>query len=332
MTSFEGKISVGVIGVGSMGRNHARVYSDIGVLDAISDVDFKTAGELAEKFGAKAYEDYHELLASDIEAVSIATPTVTHFQIAMDAIAAGKHVLIEKPICSTIEESQTLINAARDANLTLAVGLIERHNPVVKFGKEAIASKKFGDVVTITARRVSSFPARIRDVGVVMDLGVHDIDALRYLIGSPIKSVYALGGKQANDVFEDHANILLDFENGTTGFIEINWLTPMKVRKLSLTCMKNFVELDYITQSARISSSQVRAFDNSDMSHIPLEFDIRDISLRKKEPLMNELVDFLEAIRDKREPLVSGEDGLETIKVCQAAIESVKTGRKIDLE
>ncbi len=331
MTSFEGKISVGVIGVGSMGRNHARVYSDIGVLDAISDVDFKTVSELAEKFGAKAYEDYHELLASDIEAVSIATPTLTHFQIAMDAIKAGKHVLIEKPICSTIEESQTLINAAKEADLTLAVGLIERHNPVVKFGKEAIQSKKFGDVVTITARRVSSFPARIRDVGVVMDLGVHDIDALRYLIGSPIKSVYALGGKHANDVFEDHANILLDFEDGTTGFIEINWLTPMKVRKLSLTCTKNFVELDYITQSARISSSQVRAFDNSDMSHIPLEFDIRDISLRKKEPLMNELVDFLEAIRDKREPLVSGEDGLETIKVCQAAIESVKSGRKIDL-
>ncbi len=332
MTVFQGRISAGVIGVGSMGRNHARVLSDLDVLAGISDVDFKTAGEMAKRFGAKAFEDYKELLNSDIEAVTIATPTSTHFQIAMDALDAGKHVLIEKPICSTIDESQQLIDKASSLGLTLGVGLIERHNPVVNFAKDAIAAGKFGDLVTVAARRVSSFPARIKDVGVIMDLGVHDIDVTRYLVGSPINSVFAFGGKQSNPDFEDHCNVLMDFEDGTTGFVEVNWLTPMKVRKISLTCMESFVELDYINQSAEISTSQVREFDPSNMYNIPIEFDIRNISIQKKEPLMNEHIDFLEAVINKTKPLVSGEDGLMTIKVCTAAIESMRSGQRVMME
>ncbi len=315
-----------------MGKNHARVYSDLDVLGGIADLDIETAKGLADRFKSTAYSDYKELLATDIDAVTVATPTQTHYRIAMDAIDAGKHVLIEKPICSTIEESEKLIQAAKDAGLTLAVGLIERHNPVVNFAKEAIQSGQFGDLVTVVARRVSSFPARIRDVGVIMDLGVHDIDVTRYLVGSPIKSVYALGGRQANAEFEDHCNVLMDFEDGTTGFVEVNWLTPMKVRKISLTCMKNFVELDYISQSAEISSSQILEFDRSNMYNIPIEFDIRNISIKKKEPLMNEQVDFLSAALNKTKPLVSGEDGLMTIKVCTAAIDSIKTGQRVIME
>lgn len=315
-----------------MGKNHARVYSDLDVLGGITDLDIETAKGLADRFKSTAYSDYKELLATDIDAVTVATPTQTHYRIAMDAIDAGKHVLIEKPICATIEESEELIQAAKDAGLTLAVGLIERHNPVVKFAKESIEAGKFGDLVTVAARRVSSFPSRIRDVGVIMDLGVHDIDVTRYLVGSPIKSVYALGGRQANSDYEDHCNVLLDFEDGTTGFVEVNWLTPMKVRKISLTCMKNFVELDYISQSAEISSSQILDFDRSDMYNIPIEFDIRNISIKKKEPLMNEQVDFLTSALNKTQPLVSGEDGLMTIKVCSAAIESIKTGQRVLME
>lgn len=329
MHSLGGRIKAGVIGVGSMGKNHARVYSDLGVLGGIADLDIEAATALAGRFRSRAFSDYKELLATDLDAVTVATPTQTHFRIAMDALDAGKHVLIEKPICATIEESEQLIQAANDAGLTLAVGLIERHNPVVKFAKEAIRAGKFGDLVTVSGRRVSSFPARIRDVGVIMDLGVHDIDVTRYLVGSPIRSVYALGGKQANQDFEDHCNVLMDFEDGTTGFVEVNWLTPMKVRKLSLTCMKNFVELDYITQSARISSSQIGDFDRSNLYNIPIEFDIRNISIRKKEPLMNEQVDFLEAVLNKTRPLVTGDDGLQTIKVCTAAIESMRTGQRV---
>jgi UDP-N-acetylglucosamine 3-dehydrogenase len=326
-------LKAGVIGVGSMGKNHARVYSEMGVLGGIADSMESVARPLAEKFGVDYYNDYADMLKSDIEAVTVATPTNTHFKIAMDAVKAGKHVLVEKPICFNIQEAEELVRAAKKEGMVLAVGQIERHNPVVKFARESIEAGKFGDIVSISARRVSTMPGRIRDVGVLMDLGIHDIDVIRYLAQSPVKSVYALGGKRQNSEFEDHANILLDFKNGVQGFVEVNWLTPMKVRRISLTCLKNYVELDYMKQSADISSSQVSGtYDSGDLYRLPIEFDIRHVSLKKQEPLRNEQEDFLDAIKNGREPLISGSDGTETLRVCQAAIRSINEGKKVVME
>ncbi len=325
-------MKTGIIGVGSMGKNHARVNSEMGVLAGIADSDEATARPLAERFGVEYFSDYREMLAS-VDAITVATPTVTHFKIAMDAINAGKHVLVEKPICPTLQEAEDLVKAAEDAGIVLAVGQIERHNPVVKFARESIEQGSFGDIVSISARRVSTFPGRISDVGVLLDLGIHDIDVTRYLAQSPVKSVYALGGKRQNDKFEDHANVLLEFENGIMGYVEVNWLTPMKVRKLSITCLENYVELDYIKQSADISSSQVSGkLDTSDLYRLPIEFDIRHVSLKKQEPLKNEHEDFIRAIETKTQPLISGRDGMETLRVCQAALESIKQGTRIKLE
>ena len=323
-------MKAGVIGVGSMGRNHARVYSEMNVLGAIADSEESVAKPLAEKFGVDYFSNYMEMLKSDIDAVTVATPTNTHFKISMDAIKAGKHVLVEKPICFNIEEAGKLVAAAEKEGLVLAVGQIERHNPVVKFARDSIEEGKFGDVVSIAARRVSTMPGRIRDVGVLMDLGIHDVDVIRYLAQSPVKSVYALGGKRQNEAFEDHANILMDFENDILGFVEVNWLTPMKVRRISLTCQKNYVELDYMKQSADISSSQVSgALDSTDLYRLPIEFDIRHVSLKKQEPLRNEQEDFLGSIRENRQPLINGRDGMETLRVCQAALRSIKEGKRI---
>ena len=203
---------------------------------------------------------------------------------------------------------------------------------MVKFARDSLAEGRFGDVVSIAARRVSTMPGRIRDVGVLLDLGIHDVDVIRYLAQSPVRSVYALGGKRQNDVFEDHANILLDFENDILGFVEVNWLTPMKVRRLSITCLKNYVELDYMKQSADISSSQVSGkLDSEDLYRLPIEFDIRHVSLKKQEPLRNEQEDFLESIKQNRQPLINGADGTETLRVCQAALKSIKEGRRINI-
>jgi len=154
---------------------------------------------------------------------------------------------------------------------------------------------------------------------------------MRYLLGSEVESVFTQGRRRKHEVFEDHANILLDFENGTTGFVEINWLTPMKVRRLSLTCSKNFVELDYVKQSLVISSSSLGELDPFNLYQVHLEYDIRRVSLQKEEPLKNELNDFLDAINEKRDPLVSGEDGLQTMRVVMAATESSKTKKKVEL-
>ncbi len=324
----------GMIGVGSMGKNHARVYSEMHVLCGIADSDMATAKPLAERFGVEAYSDYKDLLAmDDIVAVNVATPTQTHYRIVMDAINAGKHVLVEKPLCSTLAESEEVVKAAEKEGLVLAVGLIERHNPVVKFARDAIQEDRFGNVVTLSSRRVSSMPGRIRDVGVIMDLGIHDVDVMRYLASSPVTSVYTLGGTRSQTDFEDHANILLNFENGIMGLVEVNWLTPMKVRKLSLTCLKNYVELDYMTQSANVSASQIpEKFDTADLYRLHIEFDVRHVSLKKQEPLRNELEDFREAVNKDRLPLVTGPDAIRTIRVCQAALESMKEGKKISLE
>jgi UDP-N-acetylglucosamine 3-dehydrogenase len=324
-------LNVGVIGVGSMGQNHARVYSEIANLVGIADVDAKATNKLAERFNTRVFKNYKELLDCDIDAVSIATPTKTHFEMAMDAMHNGKHVLIEKPMCSTIEQAKKLIETAEEQDLILAVGYVERHNPVIEFVKKALEKGSYGETITIVSRRVSSLPERIRDVGVILDLGTHDIDVMRYLVESEIESVYTLGG-MTNSKFEDHANILIDFKNGVTGFVEVNWLTPMKVRKLFLTCLSNFVELDYITQSLTISSSQIMEYDVADLYSVPFEFDIRKVALKKQEPLVNELKDFLDAVTYRRRPLVNGKDGLETLRIANAAIKSYQTKEKVEVK
>jgi UDP-N-acetylglucosamine 3-dehydrogenase len=189
----------------------------------------------------------------------------------------------------------------------------------------------YGDLVTAAARRVSSFPGRVRDVGVVMDLGVHEIDILRYLVGSPVDSVFALGGRKLHETFEDYANLLLSFHNGVHGFVEVNWLTPMKVRKLALTCLKNFVEVDYMDQSLTVSSSTLGPLDPFNLYQVPLEHHQQKIHVRKEEPLKRELEDFLGAVREKRAPLVSGEDAIETLRVTVAAMESHRSGKVVQL-
>jgi UDP-N-acetylglucosamine 3-dehydrogenase len=323
---------VGVIGVGSMGQNHARVLSEMARLVGVSDTNVKTGAAVSDKFSVSYFMNYKDLLKERLDAVVIAAPTNLHYDMANKALAAGLHVLVEKPICSNLRQAEKLVENAEDLGLVLAVGHIERHNPVVRFAKKALQANDYGQLITASTRRVSSLPERVRDVGVIMDLGIHDMDVLRYLIGSPVKSVYSLGGRETHEKFEDHANILMSFENGVTGFVEVNWLTPMKVRKLSLTCLKNFVELDYTTQSVTISSSTLMKFDPFNLYQVPFEYDIRHVSLQKKEPLRLELEDFLDAIKRKRKPLATGRDAMETLRVAEAALRSQRQGKVVKID
>jgi UDP-N-acetylglucosamine 3-dehydrogenase len=322
---------VGVIGVGSMGQNHARVYSEIADLVGVADPDVKAGGLVSNRFNTSYYTDPLHLLKEDLDAVSICVPTEHHAKVALAVIKAGVPVLVEKPIASTVVEAREVVDAAKRAGVTLAVGHIERHNPAIAAVKRPLQEGQYGELVTITARRVSSFPGRVRDVGVVMDLGVHEIDVLRYLVASPVESVFALGGRKVHGAFEDHANVLLRFQSGVHGFVEVNWLTPMKVRMLALTCLKNFVEVDYTDQSVTVSSSTLGPLDPFNLYQIPLEHHTQKVHVRKEEPLRRELLDFLEAIRSKRSPLVSGEDAVETLRVAIAATESHRTGKLVQL-
>jgi len=322
---------VGVIGVGSMGQNHARVYAEVAELIGVADPDARSGAKVADRFVCSYFQDFHHLLEEKPDAVSVCTPTVTHFEVAKAVVAAGIPLLVEKPLCATLQEAEALTTLAADAGLTLAVGHIERHNPSVAFAKKGLEAGNWGQLITASARRVSSFPERIRDVGVILDLAVHELDILRYLAGSPVRTVYALGGRRKHEKFEDHANILLEFANGVTGFIEVNWLTPMKVRKLALTCERNFVEIDYSTQSVTISSATMMPYDTFNLYQVPFEYDIRNVSLKKEEPLKNELQDFLKAVQEHRAPLVTGDDAVETLRVAGAALESHRLGKKVEI-
>ena len=323
-------LKIGVIGTGSMGKNHARICSELEQVElvGIADTNRETAKRVAEKFDTKAFFDYKELL-QEVDAAIIATPTITHHDIAMDLLNRGKHVLVEKPICNSVEKAQTLTKKAEETGLVLAAGHIERHNPAVKFIKDAMQNKRFGELITITSKRVSNFPGRIKDVGVIFDFGVHDIDVMRYLAGD-VESVYARAGKFTENIaYEDHANIVLNFENGICGIVEVNWLTPTKIRKLFLTCSKNFVEADYMSQTVTISSSSFKQIDEMDLFRVPIEYNTNQIALEKREPLRNEIEDFVAAIQQNKQPLATGEDGLLALKIVEAATMSYKNGVEV---
>ncbi len=323
---------VGVIGVGLMGQNHARILSERDMLAGVVDIVPEVAQAVGEKHGVKWYLSYQDMLKSDVEAVVVVTPTSTHEKIASEAIRAGKHVLLEKPMTGSSRVLQGLVESARKANVVLAGGFTERFNPVVSFAKQGLQSGQWGELITAGTRRVSSLPSRVRDVGVIMDLGVHDIDVIQYIIGAKAKSVYTLGGQGKGIKYEDHANMLIDFEGGATGYVEVNWLTPMKVRKLALTCSQNFVEVDYMDQAALVCASSFRQLDSSNLFNVPLEFDVHRTALKKEEPLKRELDDFIAAIKDGKAPLVTGESAMRTLRIAEAALESMKSGKKMQVE
>jgi len=323
---------VGVIGVGSMGQNHARILAEKGILAGVSDIVPEVAQAVGAKYGVKHYLSYQEMLKGDLDAAIVVTPTSTHEKTASDVIRAGKHVLLEKPMSGSSKVLAGLLQLAKQSKVVLAGGFTERFNPAVSFAKQGIQTGEWGELITASTRRVSSLPSRIRDVGVVMDLGVHDIDVVQYIVGARPKSVYALGGRGKGMKYEDHASILIDFEGGATGYVEVNWLTPMKVRKLALTCDKNFVEVDYMDQAALVCASSFKQLDSGNLYNVPLEFDTRRIALKKEEPLKRELNDFLAAIGEKKEPLVTGDSAIKTLRIAEAALESMRSGKKVQLE
>jgi UDP-N-acetylglucosamine 3-dehydrogenase len=326
----ESRIRVGVIGVGVMGRNHARVYAEMGLLAGIADPDAEVSKTIGERLGVPSFRDYRELLGgAAVDAVSIAAATTHHHEIARACLEAGVHTLVEKPLCATAAEASDLIALARERGRVLAVGHIERHNPAVVAAKAALDRGDFGELLSLSARRVSSFPARIGDVGVMLDLAVHEVDVQRFLVGRPVVAVYARAGRPRGERYEDRATLLLEFEGDITGVIEVNWRTPIKARTLTLTCQERLVSLDYTRQAMTVSSARLHDYDPSDLSHVPLEYDVHETQLRWQEPLKRELLDFLESIRTGRDPLVTGSDGLEAIRVIEGAQEADRTGAAV---
>ena len=307
---------VGVIGVGAMGQHHVRIYNEMANVDlvGISDVSESRVKELSSQYGVPGFNDHTALLKQDLDAVSIAVPTTLHKQIGLDAIACGTNILMEKPVSDTIENAKDLVNAASDAGVKLMVGHIERFNPAVMKLKHIMDSGLLGKIVSISTKRVGPYNPRIRDVGVILDIGVHDIDIISYLYDKQVNEVYAIAGSNIHS-FEDYAAILLRFDHDFSGIVETNWLTPHKIRKLTAIGTEGVAYLDYIDQTVELHDGEW----------------IRQAKVEKSEPLKNELEYFIKSISSGMDPHPSGSDGLHVLEVAKAAIRSHKEARTIKL-
>jgi predicted dehydrogenase len=303
-------LRIGVIGIGIMGSNHARVLAGISGIQfvGIADPD-RGQRELADRvLGCAAVEHFEDLLKLGGDAVSIAAPTHLHHDIALACIARGIHVLVEKPIASSVEEGRSIIAAARRAGVTLMVGHVERFNPAVIAIKEAIRGE---DILSIAITRVGPFPPRMSNVGIVIDLAVHDIDLIRWFTDSEIIEVQP---QLSNAVAEREDIALLQFRtaSGVLAHINTNWLTPFKARNITIATRGKYLMGDLLTRQV----TECFGFQQDGA------YSMRHVSVGHEEPLRAELIAFIEAVRNGTTPPVTGEQGVESLEIatrCLAA-------------
>jgi UDP-N-acetylglucosamine 3-dehydrogenase len=313
------RLGTAVVGTGFWGKNHARVYKDLQETDllAVCDIDAERAKAVADQFGAKPYTSVRRMLQNEeIEAVSVCTWSTSLAKVAIEVAKAGKHVLVEKPMAASVKQAERLVDAAKKNHVHLTVGFLMRFIPGLQQMKKAVEEKTIGELVSATAKRVSQWPERIGDVGVVKDTAIHDIDVMLYLFNKDPIAVYAKAGSMRNKKFEDYAQIMLTFEGGKTAFIESNWLTPYKTRILIATGSEAIMNLDFITQELRIEDAKETV-----QPRYPTT-----------EPLKLELRHFANCVLGKEKPLITGLDGLRALRIAESALKSSASGKIVKLK
>jgi len=313
------KLGVAVIGTGFWGKNHARVYKELAETEliAICDIDAQRAKNVADQFGAKPYTSTTKMLKdTNIDAVSVCTWSTALAKEAAKAAEAGKHVLVEKPMAANVKQAENLLKKAEKAGVHLTVGFLMRFIPGLQRMKKAVEDKTIGELVCASGKRVSQWPERIGDVGVVKDTAIHDIDAMLHLFNEDPVAVYAKTGSMRNKRFEDYAQIMISFKGAKSAFIESNWLTPYKTRVLIVTGSEAIMTLDYITQELTVENAK-----ETTKPRYPMQ-----------EPLKLELQHFANCIMKKEKPIITGLDGLKALRIAESALKSSATGRIIELK
>jgi predicted dehydrogenase len=299
----ERSLRVGVVGVGVMGSNHARVFAGLpgAELVGVADPDRRQADFVARTLGCAAVDDVMQLLALNVDAVTIAAPTHLHHDIALACIARGVHVMVEKPIASSVEEGREIIEAAHRAGVTLMVGHVERFNPAVETIKEALRSE---DILSIAITRVGPFPPRMSNVGVVIDLAVHDIDLIRWFTDSEIVEVQP---QVSNAVAEREDIALLQFRtaSGVLAHINTNWLTPFKARNVTVATRGKYIMADLLTRQV----TECFGFQPDG------SYSMRHLSVGHSEPLRSELMAFVGSVRNGSAPAVTGEEAVASLDI-----------------
>jgi UDP-N-acetylglucosamine 3-dehydrogenase len=301
-------MKVAVIGTGQMGRNHVRTYAFLkGVkLVAISDLNIKLGKKLAKEFKTKFYQDYKEMLDKEkIDAVSICVPTKFHYVIAKDTINKKINTFVEKPITMNVKQGYDLLQRAKKAKVKLMVGHIERFNPAVIKVKELLDAKALGDIIAVVSRRVGGFPPQIDDANIAVDLSIHDIDIVNYLLDDKPKKIYVNKQKNHINKREDSVEFFLKYKKASA-FLQANWITPVKIRKLNITGKEGYLEMDFVSQEIIFYKSNYRKFLKKfkTFSDYVLEFSKPErikVSIVKKEPLKEEILYFLNCVKNNIE-------------------------------
>jgi len=304
------------IGVGGWGKNHSRVLSEFGVLSAVCDANLQRAEEFGKKYSVNFYDSFESLLEQEeFDAALVCTPTFTHSDITTRLIENKKHVFVEKPMTYLSEDGQNLVELAKRNKVILTCGYIERFNPAVASVKDFIKSQKYGDLIRLEFYREHRMPQHIKDVGVIYDTSVHDIDTAMWLFDETPELVFAIAGK-INHEHEDFATITLGFKNNKTATISSNWITPIRVRNFNAVCTEARIFSDFITQEIRIET------DNG----------TENPKNEKAEPLSLEIKNFIDAIEGKNDLVVKPEQAVNVTKVAEAALLSSQRGTPIYLD
>jgi len=304
------------IGTGGWGKNHCRVLSEYGMLSAICDSNIERSDEFGKKYSVNSYNSIEKLMENeDFDAAFVCTPTITHSEIAEKLIKNKKHVFIEKPMTYLSEDGQKLVKIAEKNNVILTCGYIERFNPAVDTVKNFLNSKKYGELIRLEFYREHRMPQHIKDVGIIYDTSVHDIDTAMWLFDETPEVVFARSGK-INHEHEDFATIMLGFKNNKIATISSNWITPTRVRNFNAVCTDARIFSDFITQEIRIETHEGSKNHNGD----------------KKEPLSLEIKNFIDAIEGKNELVVKPQHAVNVTKIAEASLLSSQKGIPIYLD
>ena len=331
-------LRAGVVGLGMMGRNHVRVYDEVlpdVELIAVADPDPVALRKATTGRAARGYGDPRTMFEEEhLDLVSIVAPTSLHRQATMEALASGANVLVEKPIAADRADAEAMIAAAEDAGLLLTVGHIERFNPAIRELRRRLAGGELGRIFQVKATRLGPFPARIRDVGVVLDLAPHDIDVMRFLLNSEPIRLYAETEQRIHTDHEDLFNGVMKFANGAIGVLDINWLTPNKRRTLTVTGERGMYVADYINQDliyyANPDAVQTwehpGADESGELTTSVSEGEMTRRSVRRQEPLAVELAEFARAVREGGPPPVAPRDAMIALLLAQKMVEAASSG------
>src|SRR5574338_1664539 len=304
------------IGTGGFGKNHARILSQLGVLSAICDMNVSRAEEFSKKYSVNHYSSLDSLMDSEkFDAAFVCTPTSTHFELARKLLEQKKEVFVEKPMTYISKEGEELVQLAKKNKVVLTSGYIERFNPAVSLVKEYVKTKKYGELIMLEFHRENRMPNHIKDVGIIYDTSVHDIDTAMWLFDD-IPEIVSARSARINHEHEDFATIMLGFKDSKVAIISSNWITPTRIRKFNAVCGDAIISSDFISQEIKIET------DNG--TEIPRK--------NVEEPLLLDIKNFLAACEGKEELLVKPQQAINTTRIAEAALLSSQKGTPIYLD